>query len=85
MINSDIPQPAKVQALIAQAISRSPGSRPASVIEFGKQFTEIFGGIPAPQRSIVKRFSEWSMPVVVGSVVFVLMLILFGAFLSPIP
>jgi len=78
----DIPQPAKVQALISQAIHRSPASRPASVIEFGKQFTEIFGAIPAPKRSIFTRFSEWSLPVVVGSVVFLLMLILFGAFLG---
>jgi serine/threonine protein kinase len=75
----DIPQAAKVQTLISQATDRIPGNRPSSVIEFGKQFTEIFGSIPAPKRSLVKRFSEWSMPVVVGSVVFMLMLILFAA------
>jgi serine/threonine protein kinase len=75
----DIPQTNKVQTLISQAVSRSPDARQPTVIEFGKQFTEIFGGIPAPKRSIVNRFSEWSMPVVVGSVVFMLMVILFAA------
>ena len=75
----DIPQAANVQTLLTRATERTPSARQATVMEFGKQLTEIFGPIPPPKRSRFKRISEWSMPVVVGSVVFLLMLILFAA------
>jgi eukaryotic-like serine/threonine-protein kinase len=76
----DIPQASKVQTLLTKATHPITGNRQSSVIEFGKQLSEVFGNIPAPRRSVVKRFSEWSMPVVVGAVLFLLMIILFAAF-----
>jgi hypothetical protein len=78
----DVPQAGAVQALLTQATNRVPGSRHASVIDFGKQVTGIFGSIPPARRSAFKRMSDWSMPVVVGSVVFLLMIILFAAVLQ---
>lgn len=75
----DIPQAANVQALLTRATERTASARQATVVELGKQLVEIFGPIPAPKRSRFKRLSEWSMPVVVGSVVFLLVLILFAA------
>lgn len=78
----DIPQTSKVQTLLTKATHPISSNRQSSVIEFGKQLSEVFGNIPIPQRSIMKRFSEWSMPVVVGCVVFLLMIILFAAFLG---
>lgn len=75
----DIPQAANVQALLTRATERNPAARQKTVVEFGKQIVDIFGAVPQPKRSRIKRLSEWSMPVVVGSVIFVLMLILFAA------
>jgi serine/threonine protein kinase len=75
----DIPEAGKVQALLTRATERNPSARPATVVELGKQLQEIFGPIPQPKRSRFKQLSEWSMPVVVGSIVFLLVLILFAA------
>lgn len=75
----DIPQAAKVQELVESATNRSPASRPQSVVEFGKQVTQIFGAIPPPKRTFMKRFADWTVPVIVGCVIFVLIALLLGA------
>jgi hypothetical protein len=75
----DIPQAGKVQALLEQATQRAPANRQQTVVEVGKQLTDIFGAIPAPKRTFMKRFTEWSLPVIVGCVLFVLIALLLGA------
>jgi serine/threonine protein kinase len=75
----DIPQPAKVQELISRATDRNPAARYPNVAALGKELTDIFGPIPAEKRNVFSRISEWSMPAVIGSIVFLLVLILFAA------
>jgi serine/threonine protein kinase len=75
----DIPQANTVQALIESATNRNPANRPQSVVEFGKSITSIFGSVPPPKRTFLKRFSDWSVPVIVGCVIFVLVALLLGA------
>jgi hypothetical protein len=75
----DIPQPARVQTLVTHATDRNPSARYATVGALGKELMDIFGAIPARKRSAFSRVSEWSMPAVVGSVIFLLFLILFAA------
>lgn len=78
----DIPQAGKVQAMIEQATQRSPANRQQTVVEFGKQITDVFGSIPAPKRTFMTRFSEWSLPVIVGCVLFLLIALLLGALIQ---